>query len=554
MRTRVLLSLLAAGFLLPQAGIADEIVFTNGQRRQGRVEAVEGSADRVALITATGRIEIPRDRIAEIIETDDATDFAILGDQFLARGNVQNAMAMFQRAISYDANNEAARAGLEKARSRMAEHQVETQKTQQRSLDNNLQRARELIESNEHAEAERLLQQLLDSNPTPQRREETLLAQRDLYLSWALFRRDRLDNAGAERHFREVLRLDPNNRAAYDGLLDVLKDSSDPAARLEVLRSVQIRLQENPTNIEMNRQAADILWSLNRRDEAIEYMLRMVDWSSFNALGYNTRLESAMQRRAQDQALAGQIDDAIATFEQLVAVMPNTDARPLFQLRFEQKLQSLAADDFDARAALLGDLEAQGLMDFALREANAILAESPTNTGALDFVRRRAERDLSDAQEAFNTGQFLLASRTAEQFAANPDNRRFPDMMQVASDIMARSQIEAERQARQSREQARQIASLGDQYLAEARRNADMMRSADINQRTTGLSFRSEATRFAQRAINAYQTALQIDPSLGDMASGGDLNSRIQDAQRILNTMTQPAIQMPMMRRSSTTR
>ena len=92
MRTRVLLALLATGLALPQAAPADEVVFANGQRRQGRVEAVEGASDRIALITSTGRIEIPRDRIAEIIENDDATDFAIIGNQFLASGNIQNAL------------------------------------------------------------------------------------------------------------------------------------------------------------------------------------------------------------------------------------------------------------------------------------------------------------------------------------------------------------------------------------------------------------------------------------------------------------------------------
>ncbi len=130
-------------------------------------------------------------------------------------------------------------------------------------------------------------------------------------------------------------------------------------------------------------------------------------------------------------------------------------------------------------------------------------------------------------------------------------NRRFPDLVQMAADLMSRSQLEAERQAQRSREQARQISALGDQYLAEARRNHDLMRSADINQRTTGVSFRQEAIRFSRRAINAYEAALEIDPTLGPMVGGEDLNSKIADARQLLAVMTQPTIRIPQARRTN---
>ncbi len=427
MKTRILLSLLATALLVPQV-MADEIVFLNGDRRQGRVEAVDGAPDRIAFITSTGRLELPRDRVAEIIEHDDATDFTILGNQHLNSGNVERALEMFQRAISYDANHSDARAGLERAQGRLREQQAEAQRSQQRSQDDNIQRAREMIEQNQHADAERVLQQVLDGNPSPQQRREAQRIQIELYLSWADFRRDRLDNSGAERHYRSVLRLDPDNRRAYDGLLGVLQNSSNPRDRQEVLRSLQNRLVDNPNDLELNRQVTDILWSLNRRDEAIDSLLRLKDWSSFHALGYNTRLETAMRRRAQDQALSGNIDLAIETFEQLIAALPETDPTPLFHLRYEQRVRALPADDFDARAALLRDLEAQGLGALALSEANVILDEAPDNATALRFVRTRAEESLAEAQEAFASGQFVLARRSAQQFGTDPSNRRFPDV------------------------------------------------------------------------------------------------------------------------------
>src|SRR5690606_37862246 len=108
-------------------------------------------------------------------------------------------------------------------------------RTQHREKDSNIQQARELIEQDQHAEAERILQRVLDSNPSPQQREEAQRIQVELYMDWAEHRMDRLDNSGAERYYREVLRLDPNNRRAYDGLLLVLKNSSDPRDRQEVL-------------------------------------------------------------------------------------------------------------------------------------------------------------------------------------------------------------------------------------------------------------------------------------------------------------------------------
>src|SRR5690606_508245 len=97
MKTRLILPLLVTGFLVPTVG-ADEIVFPSGDRREGRIEAVDGSPDRIAFITSTGRIEIPRDRVREIVEQDDATDYTILGNQYLSSGNVDRALAEFQRA------------------------------------------------------------------------------------------------------------------------------------------------------------------------------------------------------------------------------------------------------------------------------------------------------------------------------------------------------------------------------------------------------------------------------------------------------------------------
>jgi tetratricopeptide (TPR) repeat protein len=548
MKTRLILSLLATGLIVPPA-VADEIVFPTGERRQGRIESVDGAPNRIAFITSSGRIEIPRDRVREIVEQDDATDYAILGNQYLTAGNLNRALAEFQRALSFDSRNAEARAGMEKAQARQPEQQAEAQRTQHREKDSNIQQARELIEQDQHAEAERILQRVLDSNPSPQQREEAQRIQVELYMDWAEHRMDRLDNSGAERYYREVLRLDPNNRRAYDGLLLVLKNSSDPRDRQEVLRAVQSQLNDRPNDLELNRQAADILWSLNRRNEAIPYFLKLKDWSSFYALGYNARLESAMKRRAQDQALGGDIDGAIATYEQLVDVLPETDPTPLFHLRYEQKVRALPADDYDARAALLRDLEAQGLGTLALSEANAILDEAPDNATALQFVRTRAEQSLAEATEAFQTGQFVLARRSAQLFANDPVNQRFPDLVQAASDLMARSQIEAERQAKQAREQARQIAALGDQYLAEARRNHDQLRSADINQRTTGISYRQETVKNARRAIDAYRAALEIDPTLGQLVGGEDLNSKIADAQQLYNVMTQPTIRLPQLPR-----
>lgn len=543
-RSLVVLSVLAMlGAAVPAAPLfADAVVFRTGERREGRIEPIEGDAQRVAFLNATGRIELDRSLIQEIEEHADAVDYTLIGDQHLKRGNSASALQMYQKALAADANHAAAREGMDKARARIDAEKAQAERNRQTDQSAKLDKAREALTGKKYPDAEGLIKEVLEGQPTAEQTAAAKLLQRDLYLAWAASRLDRLDPRGAEGYYRRVMELDPGNATAKEGLLRAMEGDPDPAKREEVLAVYKERLAKTPADVELNRKVADLLLSMNRGDEAIEPMLALKDWSNFRTLKYDQRLKAAVENASRTRATAGDLDGAISLYEKYLAAVPEGDPSPLTYLRYERRLQDIAGDDYKAQAALLGDLEAQGFGEYAAEQALAILEKDPKNETATALLRRVAEGQLADVQSAFESGQFLLASSLANGFAGRPGNRLFEDLMTRAGDIKTKAELEAQRQAKQVREQARQVVAVGDENLALARRNAEMMRSGELNENVFGLSYKQDAIKFARRAVEAYQTALQIDPSLGPLVGGMDVNSKVRDAQYLYDSLTRPPI------------
>lgn len=536
----VLAALAAAALVAPVT--ADVVVYRTGERREGRVEPIEGDAQRVAFLNATGRVELDRSLIQDIEQQPDAVDYAIIGDQYLKRGNAASALQMFQKSLAADANHAAAKEGMDKARARLDADKAQAERTRETGQSAKLDKARESLKLKKFPETETLLKEVLAGTPTEEQKTAASLLQRDLYLAWGASRQDRLDPRGAERYYRIVLDLEPDNAVAKEGLLKAMEGDPDPAKREEVLRVYRERLAAAPADFELNRKVADLLLAMNRSEEAVVPLLALKDWSNFRTLKYDARLKASVEATSRARAAAGDLDGAIGIYEQYIAAVPEADPSPMVYLRYERRLVDLKADDYAGRAALLADLEAQGFGEFAVDEALAILEKDPKNEVATALLRRSAEAQLADVQSAFESGQFVLASSLASGFSGRPANRKFDDLMTRAADIKTKADLEAQRVAKQLREQARQVVAVGDENLALARRNAEMMRSSELNRNSFGLSFKQDAIKFSRRAIDAYQTALQIDPTLGPLVGGEDVNSKLRDAQNLYASLTRPPI------------
>ncbi len=219
----------------------------------------------------------------------------------------------------------------------------------------------------------------------------------------------------------------------------------------------------------------------------------------------------------------------------MLGVFPNEDTTALTVLRYERARRLLSPDDWDGRARLVRTLKEEGMTQLAQREAEVVLRNDPENEEATAILREYAEADLQNVDELFRQREFLVARDLALRFTQT--NTRFEDLVERARETYNRADIEAQRQIQDNRRRAQEIAERGIQYLNTAYSFADSMTRTDVNPATRPFSYKQEAAKNARRAIDNFETALRIDPSLGGM-QGMDLNNRLSDARQLYNRLT----------------
>jgi len=534
-RKALMLALLTVGALAGEA-TADKVHFKSGETREGRVETIPGDPESVQLVSSIGSIRVTRAIIDRIEETDDATDYCLIGEQFLAIRTYDRAVQMFQKALDIDTENARARQGMAKARESVEAQKAEARRSLVSRNSDLLAEAKTLIADEKFEVAEERVNMVLNSTPTAEQQSAAQLLRRDLYVAWGLSRLDKLDPEAAEAHLERALALDPENEAANNALLNVWEQ--DPSKREKVVQAYRNKLKNSPDDIDLNRKLADGLLALNKPEEALEPLGRIKDTSVYRINNYAQRHAKAMADVAQARAGAGNLDGAIEMYESLLKTFPTADSGPVAYWKYQKQLNALAPDDWKGRAALLAYLTDNGMTALASQEAQLILRNDPENEVATKMLRTAAEDDLKSLMDVYNRGEYVLARSMAEGFAQ--DNTRFPDLVQRASDVYTKANLEAQRQAKQAREQAREIVAQGDEYLSLARRNAELHKSAETTNRSSIVSYKSEARKYANRAIQAYQTALKIDPSLGPLEGGMDVNSKLADARALKARIDKP--------------
>ncbi|HMZ52357.1 MAG TPA: hypothetical protein PK988_08825, partial [Candidatus Sumerlaeota bacterium] len=145
-------------------------------------------------------------------------------------------------------------------------------------------------------------------------------------------------------------------------------------------------------------------------------------------------------------------------------------------------------------------------------------------------------------EEAMAARNFLVARDLSMKFMNT--QTRYPKLVESAQEIFNKADIEAKRMEKASREQARTLAERGIEYYNEALRNTDQMSNTERRQNTHPVSYKNEAVKYAQRAIDHFETALRIDPTLGPI-TGMDLNARLRDAQELYNNLTDKPTRLP---------
>ena len=528
------------GMSLPLAVSADVLILTDGTQLEGRAEAVVGSDDRVAFTSGTGRIELPKSRISEIKQESDSADYTRIGDQYLKVKNYPAAVQKYQKAIEFDSAYEPAQRGLKEAQGAITAEQNERVKALQEKIGQQLETIPALIKSEKYEDADAALKQITESEATEQQRLTAQRYFRDLYLAWAFSRYDRLDYRGAEEKYLRVMEMDPENKDARDALLKIW--INDPLKKQEVLKAYLAKLAEEPNNLEYNQIAGDLLYETERYGEAIGPLTKIYDNPRYANRGYSTKLRNAYKQYILQQYDDKNLDGAIATYKTMLSIFTDEDDTNLRVYTYERDKAKLADTDYNGRAMLAKRLQDDGLTQLATREAELILRSDPNNKVADDILRKETETEFARIQEAMAARNFLVARDLSMKFMNT--QTRYPKLVESAQEIFNKADIEAKRMEKASREQARTLAERGIEYYNEALRNTDQMSNTERRQSTHPVSYKNEAVKYAQRAIDHFETALRIDPTLGPI-TGMDLNARLRDAQELYNNLTDRPTRLP---------
>lgn len=217
-----------------------------------------------------------------------------------------------------------------------------------------------------------------------------------------------LDNSvDAEAAFNKVLAQDPDNEDAITGLASVYADRGDAKTASGLLEKL---VQKNPSP-----RALVVL--ANNYESMHEYALAVNAYKKALELDPNRiELKGAL---AQDQALAGQFDDALQTYQQLAAANPQ-DAQPYLGMaqvyrakrdfvnarKMNDKARSLDPESLEIRYNEVGLLEDEG------KTSEAIAALK----GILDSTAKRAYNPAERGYRAKMLEQLGLLYRSNDQY------------------------------------------------------------------------------------------------------------------------------------------
>ncbi|HSU32946.1 MAG TPA: tetratricopeptide repeat protein [Bryobacteraceae bacterium] len=215
------------------------------------------------------------------------------------------------------------------------------------------------------------------------------------------------NSVDAESAFKRAMEADPDNEDAITGLASVYTDRGDPKAASALLEKAA---KSNPS-------PRSLVVLANNYEQLHEYSLAADTYKKALALDPSRmELKAAL---AQDQALAGQLDDAIATYKELAKANPE-DAQPylgLSQIYRDQKKFDLARQANDKAKALDPQNLEVRYNDVLILQDEGKQAEAITTLkGILDASSRRTYNPNQVQARARMLEQLGLLYRNGQQY------------------------------------------------------------------------------------------------------------------------------------------
>lgn len=527
----------AVALTLAGSGTADIVHLKNGQKQTGLVTLDRADLPTISLRTSGGEIAIRRDRISQVEKEPKAISYMRLGDQYLEKRMYREANEAYESAIALDKNNADIAAKLKEAKAGLAAIAEEAKGQTDTKLTQSMDKAMQLVSEKKFQEAAELMRSVEPQADSP-RMAEFKKTNARVYYEWGLDRADRQDMAGAAEKLQMSLRLDPENETAKAQLAIVWE--GDPSKQHEVAEFY--KAGDSPAD---QLKLADVYFKNRKYEEALPIYLKYVNDPKLGTAQIQTRVRTIYDTLHRQYADEGNYRKASEVYQAFLQFSPNEDLRPL--VRYEYMLRRAQTDmnDPNERVNLAKWAEEHGLPDTAKSEYQNVLQMAPKNEAAKAGLKRYADEDMRDVTDFVAEKQYMLATNKAQEIARTYP--MFPELVQQAQATVSQLAQQQQQDAANRQQQAQGMALRGDEYYQQALSYLSAMVSTNVDQRTRVFSPKVEATRNLQRALYAWQSALSIDPSLGDPTSH-DLRRKIQDAYTKWMVLTYPYAPPPIRR------
>jgi tetratricopeptide (TPR) repeat protein len=532
---------LFVGAALPLTGVAwgDVVVNDRGRRFEGEIVR-ETSAGVTLRLSDGSEVMIPTATIRTVERAPQWQNHVRVGEQLFQQGDFQGAQSQFEQALQAEppsAEIQAIRQRIADAQDALSDHLSQQRERDVQTIDDLLSRAETQSQAGDHQKALETLDEAERLRPSSQQEDRLHQLRVDTLYARAYARYDRLDTPGALAALDDLFAVDPNHQQGLDLYNQIIQ--SQPIESPETVAEIERILEQNPDRYDLQARVGEYYSRRHEYEKALPFLLAAAN-SNLYLAQIRGRLRQAMLSAVERATQTGDYAKAIELYQDVLSRFPNEDENYLNSLIYHYQDRQLAPDDLEGRVRLAVQCKEAGYDDWAREQMDRVLAQDPNNAGALALKRQFAQEAFDEAAAALREENYTLAQilfqRLIEQF-------NFPDLNDQAQLLMADAQRRSREQQRRQTDQARSLVDRGDEYFATAQSGIRHLQEFEFRERQSfavrGVSTRETIIRNLRRAIDCFDAALQLDPSLGPDAGGGVLVKRA-DARDLLDTFTNP--------------
>ncbi len=525
--------------LLANLAKTDVVILKNGDRLEGIVETISNEPESILFRNSSGTIKIQRTKIYQIINEPLAISHLKIGNQFLQNEEFESALSEFQLALELDPQLTEASDRINYTRDLLKNKQAEADQLRLHQIERLIAAAEKSQQEMDFEKSLRQLDEAESLSPLERQQREIKQVRVQTLLELGKQQMDRFNERAASVTFQKVLELDPVNEAAQKLLLQIWE--KDPTRLNDVIATYEKLLSAKPQDKTIVLKLANAYYDKQDFIQALNYYEKLLGESGQAKELSQTRIRQILTRLYTEAAQKGNYADALNYYKKFLEIFPSEDQTPLYIYEYADRKQKIAPSEFDARLELVEFCQKNNLNEYAEKELIEILKLDPQNRRALEEISQYAAKAYEEAEFFFNNREYSLAIESAQKILD-----KYPwivTIVQKSNELIERANNELRRVQRQKEAEARVLASRGTEYYQRAQDFINSMRSTERRNNVRIVSDREEAKKFLRRAIMAWEKALELDPSLGDV-TGEDLKNKLNDAKHLLGVLENP-VPMP---------